>query len=82
MSHTIYAAKFEQTIIHQHVHLRRESKSHAPAHQSDKNHVSQLLTFTDMVGDLKKPHLESHASDPILPSNANCASVTYERVII
>jgi len=30
MSHTIYAAKFEQTIIHQHVHLRRESQSHAP----------------------------------------------------
>jgi hypothetical protein len=29
MSHTIYAAKFEQTIIHQHVHLRRESLSHA-----------------------------------------------------
>ena len=26
-----YAAKFEQTIIHQHVHLRRESQSHAPA---------------------------------------------------
>jgi hypothetical protein len=25
MSHTIYAAKFAQTIIHQHVHLRRES---------------------------------------------------------
>jgi hypothetical protein len=32
MSHTIYAAKFVQTIIHQHVHLRRESQSHAPAH--------------------------------------------------
>jgi hypothetical protein len=32
MSHTISAANFEQTIIHQHVHLRRESKSHAPAH--------------------------------------------------
>ena len=32
MSHTIYAAKFEQTIIHQHVHLRRESQSHAPVH--------------------------------------------------
>jgi hypothetical protein len=32
MSHTIYAAKFEQTIIHQHVHLRRESQSHASAH--------------------------------------------------
>jgi hypothetical protein len=32
MSHTIYAAKFEQTIIHQHVHLRREDQSHAPAH--------------------------------------------------
>ena len=28
MSHTIYAAKFEQTIIHQHVHLRRECQSH------------------------------------------------------
>jgi hypothetical protein len=27
MSHTIYAAKFEQTIIHQHVHLRRKSQS-------------------------------------------------------
>jgi hypothetical protein len=26
MSHTIYVAKFEQTIIHQHVHLRRESQ--------------------------------------------------------
>ena len=32
MSHTIYAAKFEQTIIHQHVHLWQESQSHAPAH--------------------------------------------------
>jgi hypothetical protein len=32
MSHTIYAAKFEQTIFHQHVHLRRESQSHALAH--------------------------------------------------
>jgi hypothetical protein len=32
MSHTIYPAKFEQTTIHQHVHLRRESQSHAPAH--------------------------------------------------
>jgi len=32
MSHTIYADKFEQTIIHKHVHLRRESQSHEPAH--------------------------------------------------
>ena len=32
MSHTIYAAEFEQTIIPQHVHLRRESQSHAPVH--------------------------------------------------
>jgi hypothetical protein len=32
MSHTIYDAKFEQTLIHQHTHLRRESQSHAPAH--------------------------------------------------
>jgi hypothetical protein len=29
MSDTIYAAKFEQTIIHQHLHLQRESQSHA-----------------------------------------------------
>ena len=28
MSHTIYAAKLEQTITHQHVLLRRESQSH------------------------------------------------------
>ena len=28
MSYTIYATKFEQTKIHQHVHLRRESQSH------------------------------------------------------
>ena len=32
MSHPIYAAKFEQTTIHQHVHLQRESQSHAPTH--------------------------------------------------
>jgi len=32
MSQTIYPAKFVQTIIHQHVHLRRENQSHAPAH--------------------------------------------------
>jgi hypothetical protein len=32
MSHTICAAKFEHTIIHQHVHLRWESQSYAPAH--------------------------------------------------
>ena len=30
MSHTIYAAKFEQTRIHQHAHSRRESQSHEP----------------------------------------------------
>ena len=32
MSHTIYAAKFYQMIIHQHVHLRRKRQSHVPAH--------------------------------------------------
>ena len=32
MLHTIYTAKFKQTTIHQHVHLRRESQSHAQAH--------------------------------------------------
>ena len=31
MSHTIYAAKFKQMIIHQHVHLQRKSQSHALA---------------------------------------------------
>jgi hypothetical protein len=28
MSHTTYAAKFEQTITHQHVLLRRESQTY------------------------------------------------------
>jgi hypothetical protein len=32
MSNTIYTAKFEQPIIHQQVHLRRENQSHEPAH--------------------------------------------------
>jgi hypothetical protein len=32
MSPTIYAAKFEQTIIHQRVHLPRENQSHASVH--------------------------------------------------
>ena len=32
MSYTIYAAKFKQAIIHQQVHLRRESQSHELAH--------------------------------------------------
>ena len=30
MSHKIYAAKFEQTITHQHILLRLESQSHVP----------------------------------------------------
>jgi hypothetical protein len=29
---TEYAAKLEQTIIHQHVYLRRGSRSHVPVH--------------------------------------------------
>jgi len=32
MSHTMYAAKVEQMIIHQHVYLRWENRSHEPAH--------------------------------------------------
>jgi transposase-like protein len=32
MSHTIYAPKFEQTIIHQHVHLLLISQLHTSAH--------------------------------------------------
>ena len=35
MSHTIYAAKFEHMIIHQHVHLRRESQSYSIDGASD-----------------------------------------------
>jgi hypothetical protein len=51
MSHTIYGAKFEQTIIHQHVHLRQESQSHAQAnvlmrlYQIDTTHVKTQNTF-------------------------------------
>ena len=46
MSHTIYAAKFEQTIIHQHVHLPRESQSHAPAHVLMRLHlIDKSLVF-------------------------------------
>ena len=43
MSHTIYAAKFEHTIIHQHVHLRRESQPHATAH------VLMRLDYTQSI---------------------------------
>ena len=46
MSHTIYAAKFEQTIIHQHVHLRRENQSHEPAHVLMRLYpIDKLLVF-------------------------------------
>ena len=45
MSQTIYAAIFEQTIIHQHVHLRRESQSYAPGHEIIPNRLlARLLT--------------------------------------
>ena len=43
MSHAIYAAKFEQTIIHQHVHLRRESQSHEAAHAPMRS-IARLFT--------------------------------------
>ena len=45
MSHIIYAAKFKKTIIHQHVHLRRESQSHEPAHVLMRLYpIARLLT--------------------------------------
>jgi len=45
MSHTIYGAKFEQTIIQQQVHLRRESQSHEPAHVLMKLYpIARLFT--------------------------------------
>ena len=39
MSHTIYAATFEQTITHQHVLLRRESQSHILLRQESQSHI-------------------------------------------
>ena len=66
MSQTIYAAKFEQTTIHRHVHLRRESQSHASAHvlmrlyPIDKSLV--LLTkrkkdvMLEYINNLNNPH--------------------------
>ena len=41
MSHTIYAAKFEQMITHQHVLLRRESQSHVQMYFYDRK-VSRI----------------------------------------
>jgi hypothetical protein len=46
MSHTIYTAKFEQTIIHQHVHLRRKSQSHATAHVLMRLSMLKLKTHS------------------------------------
>ena len=45
MSHTIYAAKFERTIIHKQVHLRRESQSHESAHVLMRLHQSINRSF-------------------------------------
>ena len=39
MSHPIYAAKFEQTTIHEHAHLQRTIQSHAAAHVLMRLHV-------------------------------------------
>jgi hypothetical protein len=44
MSHTIYAA--EQTIIHQQVHLPRESQSHEPAHVLMRLYLKRLTQLT------------------------------------
>jgi hypothetical protein len=38
MSHTIYAAKFEQMITHQHVLLRQESQSHVLLRQDSQSY--------------------------------------------
>ena len=39
MSHIIYAAKFEQTITHQHILLRRESQSHMLLRRESQSHI-------------------------------------------
>jgi hypothetical protein len=39
MSHTIYAAKFEQTIIHQYVLLQWESQSHILLRRESQSHI-------------------------------------------
>ena len=49
MLHTIYDAKFEQTIIHQNVHLRRKSQSHTPAHM-----LMRLYPIDKSLGFFKK----------------------------
>ena len=65
MSHTMYVAKFEQTIIHQHVHLRRESQSNATAHglmklyPIDKSLV--MIELTLIVRNSKFMNNKAHA---------------------
>jgi hypothetical protein len=53
MSHTIYAAKFEQTIIHQHVLLRRESQPHIlynwKVSRIDKTSVTIILCLHVLI---------------------------------
>jgi hypothetical protein len=44
MSHTIYAAKFKQTIIHQQVHLRRES------HMNRRKQAVYMLLWNMRMG--------------------------------
>jgi hypothetical protein len=57
ISHTIYAAIFEQTIIHQHVHLRRESQSEAPAHV-----LMRIYTIDKSLVCLVRFVLDQHAA--------------------
>ena len=50
----MYAAKFEQTIIHQHVHARQKSQSHSPAHVRMSLYHRQIARlFTKRKNDVR-----------------------------
>ena len=61
MLYTIDAAKFEQTIIYQHVHLRRESLSHAPAHVLMRLYPidKSLVCFTFIAQERRRVRIEN-----------------------
>ena len=47
MSHTIYGAKFEQTMTHQHEPLRRKSQSHILNDGKVSHHLDMLIIFSE-----------------------------------
>jgi len=73
MSRKIYATKFEQTIIHQHVHLRRESQSHKPAHVLMRLYpIDKSLVFYKAK---EGRHVRISNNQSIIPLNMNYSCV-------